>query len=345
MKFDATMFHRKSKSAATAFHRFAVKAALCVFLLIGLGAVGVSSAQAMAVTDATGWIAWNSGLTGNYLADPGADQQTGQGTDDYIGNASTPAMTQQAGTISGYSGSFIMFRARMGKYSASGFGAGNGANLSYGMDLNDNGSLDIIVDMNSKGSVNKVMFAQPGTGTNTGPSTTSWGNFFGDITLDTDQFDYRQTTDSIVLNSNGTAVAGTENGSTGSSYAANAWVTYALSYANLQAAIRAYAKDGLTGETFAGYVLDDLSHMSFVGFTSTQGNAINQDLLGTEGNTSSTLTFSQLGTSTSYIRPGGGPIPEPSAFFQMGGLLGTGLIMWACRRKRRPEAVPTAQGG
>jgi len=338
MKSGVTQFLQEPRLASTIFHRVGFAAAISFFFAMGHDS---AQAQTIAVGTSTGWIAWNSGLTGNYLADPGADQQTGQGTDDYIGNASTPAMMQQAGTIAGYSGSFIMFRARMGKYTASGFGSGNGANLSLGIDLNDNGSLDLIVDMNSKGSVNTVSFAQPGTGANTGPSTTSWGNFAGAITLATDQFDYRQTTDGIVLNSNGTSGTPTDqNGATASSYAANAWVTYALSYANLQAAIRAYAKDGLTGATFGGYVLDDMSHLSFIGFTSTQGNAINQDLLGTEGNTSSTLTFSQLGASTTYIRPGGGPIPEPAAVYQLGGLLGTGLIVWAWRRRRRQVSEP-----
>jgi hypothetical protein len=78
------------------------------------------------------------------LADPGADQQTGDGTDDYIGNASTPAMQQKSGTISGYTGSFIMFRARMCKYTSGGFGAGNGDTIgvivSNQASMNGNGN-------------------------------------------------------------------------------------------------------------------------------------------------------------------------------------------------------------
>ena len=309
--------------------------------------MGISSGLAQtSVGTTTGWIAWNSGLTGNLMADPGADQQTGQGTDDFIGNGSTvPAMMQQAGTLSANTGggTYILFRARMGKYTSAGFGAGNGANLSLGIDLNDNGSLDLIMDLNTKTSI-IVQFAQPGTGANTGPSTTSWGNFAGAITLASYEYDYRQTTDSIVLNSNGTSGTPTDqNGSTASSYASNAWVTFAITYANLQTAVRAYAKDGLTGGTFAGYTLDDLSHLSFIGFTSTQGNAINQDLLGTEKNMNSILTFAQLGATTTYIRPGGGPIPEPSSVYQLGGLLGGGLLIEAWRRRKAGRATPPAR--
>ena len=336
MKFVVTPFDRNPQSTETTFRRFVRKIAPGFFLMLGLGGMGAGSAQAMTVADTTGWYAWNSGLTGNYMADPGADQQTGQGTDDYIGNASTPAMMQQAGTLAANpgGGTYIMFRARMGKYTAGGFGTGNGANLSLGIDFNDNGSIDLIMDMNSKGSVNKIEFAQPGTGANTGPSSTSWGNFFGTITLAASEYDYRQTTDSIVLNSNGTSSPGTQNGSTASSYTANSWVTFAITYANLQAAVRAYGKDGLTGGTFAGFVIDDYTHLSFIGFTSTQGNAINQDLLGTEGNMNSTTTFCALGACTNSIRPGGGPIPEPATFYQLGGLLGAGMIVWAWRRRQ-----------
>ncbi|MFA6287642.1 MAG: hypothetical protein WC661_09690 [Opitutaceae bacterium] len=349
MNSGATQLHQAPRTAAKPLSRLGLAAVFGVFCATGLVS---AQAQTVSVADSTGWIAWNSGLTGNFLSDPGADQQTGQGTDDYIGNASTPAMMQQAGYLAsdtGQTNKLIFFRARMGKYSASGFGAGNGANLSLGIDLTNNGSLDLIMDLNVKGSVAKIEFAAPGTGANTGPSTTSWGNFFGAITLDASTYDYRSATatDGITLNSNGTSGVPTDqNGDTASSYAANAWVTFAISYANLQNAIRLYATE--TGTDFSTYTLYEVSFLSFIGFTSTQGNAINQDLLGTEGNTNSTMTFAELGVSTTYIRPGGDPVPEPAAVFQLGGLLGTGLLVWAWRRRkagRAPESAGTAASG
>jgi hypothetical protein len=146
-----------------------------------------------------------------------------------------------------------------------------------------------------------LKFAAPGTGANDAPSTTSWGNFAGDITLNSNTYNYQQVTDGITLNSSGTAAAGTENGSTGTSYSSNA--------------------------------------ISFVAFTSTQGNAINQDLLGTEGNMNSATTFASLGAGTPLIRPGGGNIPEPAAALQLGVVLAIGFFGGRRRRgvrARRP---------
>ena len=303
-----------------------------VAFVVFFGLMGSLRAQTITVGDSTGWNAWKTGT--NYMADPGGDQQTGQGTDDFIGNATVAAFQQKSGALaSDPTNQYMLIRARMGKYTSGGFGSGNGANLSYGIDLTGDGALDLIVDMNSKGSVNEVSFASPGAGLNDGPSTTSWGNFFGTITLSSNTYDYRQTTDSIVLNSNGTSAPGTENGSTGTSYTANSWVTFALSYAQLQTAIRAYAVDPTGAVNLSTFVFNDWTPLSFIAFTSTQGNAINQDLMGTEGNMNSSLTYAQLGVITNSVHPGG-VIPEPASFFQLGGLLGAGLIGRAWRRRR-----------
>jgi hypothetical protein len=323
------------RSLAT--HRRRVRRALHGLAGLVVLAFTVSARATVTVTDSTGWNAWYN-QQGSYVADPGGDQQTGQGTDDFIGNATTAAFQQKAGYLaSDPTTQYVLFRARMGKYEtgSKGFGSGNGSNVSLGLDLTGNGGLNLIMDLNVKGNNVVLKFAAPGTGANDAPSTTSWGNFAGDITLNSDTYNYDQVTDGITLNSSGTAAAGTENGSKATSYGSNAWVTFAISYANLEAAIRAYAANG----SFAGFQVNDFTAISFVAFTSTQGNAINQDLLGTEGNMNSATTFASLGAGTPLIRPGGGNIPEPAAALQLGAVLAIGFFGGRRRRgvrARRP---------
>jgi len=306
-------------------------------------ACGVGQAQTVSVTDPTGWNAWQN-QQGTYVVDPASDQQTGQPSDDFVGTTTTAAFQQKAGsmTVNSVTEQYILFRARFGEFTP----GGNGGNFSLGIDLTGNGEINMIMRLNYKGTTGanvSIDFAKPGTGANDGPSTTSWGNFNTLPTLTT----MSSSTYNYAGVSDGVLISPTKN-----PYTQNAWVTFAISYANLQAAIRAYAAYyTLSGATytetagyFSGYTLDDFSAMSFIAFTSTQNNAINQDLLGTDGNTKSTATFASLGAGTTYIRPGGGPIPEPAAIYQLGGLLGAGLIGFFVRRRREARITANCAG-
>lgn len=278
---------------------------------VGLAALifgGGNAFATMSVTDTTGWNSWYT-ASGTLMTDPLSDQQTGQGQDDFVGG-----FKQQAGYLaSDPTNEYIMWQTQMNKYSSKGF---NG-NLELGMDFNNDGKVDLIMMLQDKSvgntQVQTFSFATPGTGANDGPSTTTWGNFAGSITLAASAYNYAAV-----------PITDTQYGTNTNSY-----VTFAISYANLQAAIRAYA-----GASYSSFVVDDYTGISFIAFTSTQGNAINQDLFGTSGNTNSSSTFASLGAGTSFIRPGGGPVPEPAAAYQLGGLLGVGLIGWAWRKRR-----------
>lgn len=285
--------------------RFRAAAALVVVLGFGLGS---PEAGAISVTDTSGWNAWTTS-TGVAMTDTLGDQQTGQGQDDFVGD-----FKQQAGYIGAETTKSIMWQTQMAKYDSKGF---NGR-IELGMDLTNDGGLDLIMMVTDKNGVQDITFATPGTGANNSPSTSSWGNFntTGVLSLTSSTYNYSTVP------------------TTATSYGSNtnAYVTFAISYTNLQAAIRAYA-----GTAFSSFVVTDLTSMSFVAFTTTQGNAINQDLFGTSGNINSASTFSSLGAGTSYIRPGGGPIPEPAAFFQLGGLLGVGALGFFLRRRPRAK--------
>lgn len=268
-------------------------------------AANLAAQTAIGITDATGWNAWTTG-NGTVMTDAPADQQTGQGQDDFVGDTTYTGFAQKAGTIAGTDS--IAWHVRMNKYDTKGFGG----SLELGMDLDGNGSVDLVMKMTDK-SGQTLTFATPGTGANDGPSTTSWGSFVGSVALTSSTYNYAQATD-------GSNFSGT----------ADAFVSFAISFANLQTAIQTYA----TG--FGSYTVDYSTRISFIAFTSTQGNAINQDLFGTTGNTSSTATFASLGAGTGPMNAYG-IVPEPSTYAQVGTFLMAGA--WLAWRRRRTSGT------
>jgi hypothetical protein len=286
-------------------------------IVLGLLALTVGStvhAQYTPSTVTVSGTSWNPWLKadGTRMTDPVADQQTGQGADDFVGSATVAGFLQNAGilnhsiTATADNRNSYIFRARMDKYDSKGFG-GNWIN---GMDLDGDFDVDLFMRMKD-GTIPVISFALPGTGTNTSPNTTSiitpWA---GDINLNAATYNYQQvTTDAF----NGTP---------------DAYVSFGIDFASLQTAIRTYA-----GAAFANYVVDYTTRISFIASTSTQGNALNQDLYGTSGGTNSTSTWAVLGASTAFTTPLG-VIPEPATYAQMGVLLMTaGFVAWRQRRK------------
>lgn len=270
------------------------------------------SQTAVSVTDLTGWNTWQKADL-SYMSDATSDQQTGQGSDDFASDPTYAGFYQKAGTIGGTNS--LLFRARMDKFD----GAdqwGNGGNLGIGMDVNGDGALDLILMMsesagNAANRTRTITWGDPGTGANTGPSTTSW-TFPTQtaITLTTNTtYDVMQTTDGSLLN--GTA---------------DMFLSFAVSFANLQAAVRAYTP-------LTTFTMTYDTRMSFIAFTTTQANALNQDLFGTTGNTSSTLTWAQLGAITGPANAWG-VVPEPATYAQVTMFLFAGGLVAYRRRKR-----------
>jgi hypothetical protein len=274
-----------------------------------LGIASAAFAQVtVSVTDTTGWNPWIK-ADGTWMTDPAADQQTGQGQDDFVGSTTVAGFLQKAGSLAGTQS--YVFRARMDKYDSKGF-RGNWIN---GMDLDGDGDLDLFMRLSDTSGGTSVAFALPGTGLNISPSTTTIGSWQGATTLTASTYNYQQVTADQF---NGTA---------------DAYVTFAISFANLQTAIQTYA-----GSAFSTFQVNDNTRISFIASTSTQGNALNQDIYGTAGNTSSTLTWAQLGASTGMTTPLG-IIPEPATYAQVGFLLLTGgVVAWRQRRNARAQA-------
>ncbi len=307
---------------------------ICTIILAALGVAFLAAPRASAqgvisVADTTGWTAWTTS-SGAIMQDAPGDQQTGQGQDDFVGDLTYAGFQQKAGTLNGVN--TVMFRARFNKYDGTNQW-GNGGNFGLGMDLDGNGSVDLVMVM-SEGSGNannrtrSITFATPGAGANDGPSTTSW-------TFPT------QTAINLTAysGSNGTTANYYLTGATdGSNFSGtpDAWLTFGISFANLQNAIRTWAKAPTGQPTFwSTYNLTYNSTIAFIAYSTQQTNAINQDLFGTTGNTSATINFTQLGSITPPM-DAYGRVPEPATYAQLGALLlAAGVIAWRRRAKQQ----------
>jgi len=118
---------------------------------------------------------WAPITYGINIADPVLDQQTGGQDGDLVGDANHYAFYTQfddAGTSDLTDGT-IAFRARLNRaknYSKMEFNQ----SLFVGIDANRDGALDLFVGVNNSPSGNgELAMWNPGTGANTGPSTTS----------------------------------------------------------------------------------------------------------------------------------------------------------------------------
>lgn len=292
-------------------HSFFRVAAALMGLTVGSLAIGQVT---VSVSGSTGWNPWIK-ADGTWMADAAADQQTGQGADDFVGSATVAGFQQNAGLLGGVDS--YVFRARMDKYDSKGF-RGNWIN---GMDLDGDGDLDLFMKLSDTSGGTTLSFALPGTGLNISPNTTSivtpWQ---GSISLTASTYDYQQVT------------TGQFNATP------DGYVSFGISFANLQTAIQTYA-----GGAFSTFQINYGTRISFIASTSTQGNALNQDLYGATGSLSSPLTWGELGVSTGFTTPLG-IIPEPATYLQMGVLLMTaGIVVW--RQRRRSAAGPVAATG
>jgi len=306
-------------------------------LLLGLGFLifrGIVVAQtAVSVGDASGWNGWITGA-GSIMADTKGDQQTGQSTDDFVGDATYYAFQQKSGTISGVDS--ILFRARFDTFAGTDKW-GNGGNFGVGMDLDGSGSIDVIVMYTEgAGNVNNrsrtLNFGLPGTGANNSPSTTTW-------TFPT------QTAINLTVNSTYSLVAATDFA--GFNGTQDAWLTFGVSFQNLSNGIHLlYPTGPFSGDyaTQTGYNIGYDTKVSFIAFTSQSANSLNQDLLGAGvGGTTSATSFADLGALTPPLETSG-RIPEPATYLQVG-MFGLLAAMMARRRWKKgvrfsPAATP-----
>jgi hypothetical protein len=284
-----------------------------------LAVVGTVNLMAIAVTDTTGWTAWNTFGTTTAMTD-GAPTPTDSGISSNAANF-TGGISQQAGLLG--SDQSVMWQVETNE---TGGGKKFDGVIGLGVGLTDNpNEINFVMLLSATNTTPRLRFASMtgAGGVANSPSELTWG---------------------AVGNSAGSS--GSSNTLTTSTYnkTNSGVITFALSYATLQQAIQSYA-----GAAFSSFVVDDLTHLNFVAFTDSSrtsgGVPINGDLFGaasTSTTRSSTSTFTSLGMGTTLIRPGGGPIPEPAAIYQLGGFIGVGLLVFFWRRRRGAKQAVSA---
>lgn len=279
------------------------------------------------------------------------DQQTGSDPSDIVGNATSPAFYHafyDGGTDSATNATDgeIGFRVRMG-----GSNLNKGAPqpfdnfLFIGIDVGhvaagetdaDPSKIDIFVGLDTKNNTNPTIgFYDPGTGANTGPSTTTIGNVISVAGANPvtpapvvvgGNFDWNlaRNLDSGItsaLDQNTANDANVDGGKDKNNLDAD---DYFLSFKfDLIELKNALIELGIAD-------FDDRTTMAYIMGTSEQSNAFNQDINGVNG-LNDPRTWDELGAITGSSGPQA--IPEPAAYAALFGLLALGFA--ANRRRQR----------
>ncbi len=271
-----------------------------------------SSLAPAAVTLSSASTLWTA-INGNY--DYLADQQTGQPSDDIVGNAANPGFFtafDDAGTPSQTDG-FLAFRVRMNAQQS-----GNGTSYTgyvwVGVDADMDGTVDAYI-RHTGGASGATSIHHPGNDLNNSPSTTSivataavsYSN-----SNNPTHYNYRAVTtnDSPSIN-----IDPNDKGAT------DWYVSFQLEFSGLV--------NYLSSQN-PSISINQNSPLRYIVATSTQGNSLNQDLGGVPKTYDGTQTWSQLGGFSSFMTGSGQVIPEPSSslFAMLSGLV---LLM---RRRR-----------
>lgn len=307
----------------------------------------------IALDGTTGWVSIQYDSPTDYLT----DQQTGQPEADLIGQPGYSAFYKayDTGSGAGISDDTIGFRVRVrGDENPTGF-----TKYAFvGIDANNDGSVDVFVG----GRENQVSFYSPGTGLNTSPNTTTIASltssdaYMGQVitweNVGTTDFSGVTTVDSSLnfvdeapfasLDVNDPANADSVTADTPNSKTADLdgggsedyFFSFSVSVETLFQAV--YVSTELNPNKTA-FEPDLLSSMTFMAVTSTQDNSFNQDLNGQDGDAldyrNSTQTWEQLGAdSEAYTADGISPVPEPSSYAFILGIVGFAGILLRRRR-------------
>jgi hypothetical protein len=192
-------------------------------------------------------------------------------------------------------------------------------NVRLGVDGDGDGNVDLFFGISTgQGQTPQIVFQNPDAGKlNVSPSTSGLGTSYGTIATTTSNFSIVQANDGSTY--------GTGNSNTAN---VDSFLTFSLPFSTF----KTYLEAQLSGVTIT---LN--SFVRFVAFTSTQGNAVNQDVYGlgplsvtANGN----IRFDQGGGFTNYYSASGKVIPEASTVAQVAAFLLSGLSVVLWRRKR-----------
>ena len=232
------------------------------------------------------------------------DQQTGIPAADIVETNGLPALYYAfdgAGTSSTTDGQ-MGFRLRLG----TGVAAGFNRVVHIGLDADTDGDIDLFVSVDNQGSTPYIRLFNPGTGLNTSPNTTTIDSQHPIVSYGEGSSNYSYLAVSLALDPTAFTLDADSDGST----------DYFLSFCvPMSAVVNALASSGIT--------FNQNSAFSLIAATSTQPNALNQDLNGPPKNFDGTKTWAQLGAASDAFLADGLAIPEPSSVV----LISAGLIL------------------
>jgi hypothetical protein len=246
------------------------------------------------------------------LPDFSDDQQTGLAESDVVGNAVDPAFYTRfddAGTPSLTDGT-IAFRVRLGAdRNPSGFTHFFGV----GMDADLDGALDLFLAVDNSGNPDQLGIFDPGTGLNSSPSTTTIVSTpLVSYTLGASNYDFSAVDATI-----DPGVTSFDIDNDGNN---DYFLTFLIPF---QDVVDQLAVNGISG-------FDEGADVRYVMGTSTQPNALNQDLGGPDGGTTSSTSWVDLGAMSDVYTTSTTQVPEPGTFC----LVALGLALLARSRSR-----------
>ncbi len=252
-------------------------------------------------------------------SDPAGDNQTGNTGDesDIIGDSSNPALYKL------YDGTNFGFRLRLGAQDKS---QGYSSAALFGLDVNSDSNLDyyIAAKINVIGSGNEKLDIgiYAFTGPATSPSTTS-------SALDSAS-NYLYGYEQNASNFNWSSVASIDGAPTDLDGEGNPdyFLSILVPFADLQSAIATTVPD-----------FDQSSPLAFVAMTSQNLQQVNNDFNGIDGSTTSNDTpysggsdGTPVGITDPYTPESTSPVPEPSTYALLFGLISLGVAV----KRRRP---------
>ena len=250
--------------------------------------------------------------SGGNSSDPSVDQQTGQRESDLVGTSTVPSAYSafdpaSAGSLTDGT---LYFRIRVAEDSQS---ANYSGYVWVGIDANSDSAIDIFAGVNRQGSSGQNVLRNPGTGSNTSPSTTSI------VSTDLSPSPYTHTASNYDW-----AAVGAAN-YTGTNFDVDGGGTdYFLSFSIPFQALVDNLNTAGSGRPTPISINQDTA-LGFVIATSQQGNSINQDYNGGAISASSATTFASLGiiTTPTTLTAQQITVPEPATLFLcLLGLLG-----------------------
>lgn len=294
---------------------------LVAFLFFLAALTPGAQATPLGVSSPTG--DWTVVSFGN-LMDVLDDQQTGHSEGDIVGN------TGQPGFYTASDGVNIYYRVRLGETSFK-HGAPEFERVFWvGVDANSDGALDLFMAVNNQGNNTSLEFRAAGSGLNNSPSTTSVGGALPQYTIQQNaaNFHYAPVSGSLQPDIENLDLDG--DGKTDAFLGFSVPLYGAPGTASLQRALA-----GL-----AGISISEDSPLAYVIATSTQTNALNQDLGAVDDNHyNPTWTWHELGALSSYVGLDGSEIiaptavPEPGTGSLLSGGIGILLILIGCRAR------------